>query len=1076
MMYFFNHSTWRFPIGAAAWLVIATVMCINFVAAADSVDNEQLRFFESEVRPLLAEKCWGCHNAEKQKGDLRLDSHTAMIAGGESGAAIEPGNPDESLLIQAIRYESLEMPPSGQLDESQIAVLTKWVSLGAPWPQSNLSIAADSHRFSDEDRNWWAFQPVKRPAVPAVRIASWPLNEIDHFILDRMQSERLSPAPQVDAVALVRRLYFDVVGLPPTPAQVADFVDNQSDNAYQELVEQLLDSKGYGERAARQWLDLVRYADSDGYRADGFRDNAWRYRDYVIKSFNDDKPYDRFVEEQIAGDELFPESIEAQVALGYLRHWVYEWNIRDAPGQWRTIMEDVTDTTADVFLGLGLQCAKCHNHKFDPLLQKDYFRLQAYFAPLVPVDVTVATAAEISQYESALQFWDEKSASIRSEIAALEAPYRELLKERAISRFPEDIQVIARKSRGDQAPYEQQIAYLVRRQVDDEYSRIEAEMKSDEKDRLLDLKRQLEAVKDLRPDPLPTAMGVSDIGPIAPPTFIAKRPDELIEPGIPSILDEQPATIQRGPSKSITTGRRASLAKWMTDPTNPLTTRVIVNRIWQSHFGRGLAANASDFGKLGEAPTHPELLDWLTSEFIDNGWSLKSLHRMILNSATYRQASTHPDYEAYHVIDPLNRYYWRSETRRLQAEQIRDAVLAVSGQLEERGGGPSVMADGNARTIYTRVLRNSPDELLDSFDLPLFFSSSASRNTTTTPVQSLLLINSELMLGHARKLASSIRSESGDVSAQVTRVWNWVYGRQPTDFELEQSIHFFRAQTARINRLQAGDGSRLIETAKMPYRDGQSVRFGLENQELRLAVEDDGVMNVDDFTIETFFELRSVDQGSAVRTLVAKWNGQTTNAGWRFGVTGRGSRRKPQTLVLQMIGQQAAGELSEAALFSDQHVEIDTPYYAAACVTLAKDGQPGTVKFYLKNLSNDDEPLLVAEIEHQVTGGFANGLPLTFGRVDGDKPAVFDGLIDDVRLVMRSLPVDQLLYSAEKVVADTIGYWQFESNPGVMSNSANDTLEIKANGKSIIQLSADETAFVDFCHSLLNSNEFLYVR
>ncbi len=1056
--------------------LLISVAATGYLSADDVVADEQMRFFESEVRPLLAEKCWGCHNEEKQKGELRLDSLSAMLSGGESGPAIVPGKPDESTLIAAIRYESLEMPPAGQLNELQIAVLTKWISLGAPWPEGGASPIATRDRFSDEDRGWWAFQPVTRPAVPQTNNASWPRNEIDHFVLQSLQSAGLTPAPQADRVALVRRLYFDVTGLPPTPEQVAEFVRDPSPDAYEMLVDKLLNSRGYGERAARLWLDLVRYADSDGYRADGFRDNAWRYRDYVIESFNQDKPYDRFVQEQIAGDELFPDDVDAQVALGYLRHWVYEWNIRDAPGQRRTILEDVTDTTADVFMGLGLQCAKCHNHKFDPLLQKDYFRLQAYFAPMLPVEVTVATTDELAAYNVAKRAWDENTAAIRDEIAKLEAPYRATLKNKAIDRFPDEIQVMARKAHAERSPYEVQIAYLVWRQVEAEYNGLEGAMKSEDKDRVLELKRALESLKDLEPKPLPTAMGIADVGMTAPPTFIEKRPDEQIEPGIPSILDDQPAAVHAIDGANPSTGRRTALANWLTDPRNPLTTRVIVNRIWQSHFGRGLAANASDFGKLGEAPTHPELLDWLTSQFIVDGWSVKSLHRRILNSATYRQSTLHPDYAELHTVDPLNRYYWRGDTRRLQAEQIRDAVLTVTGQLDSRKGGPSVMSDGNSRTIYTRVMRNSPDELLDSFDLPLFFSSNASRNTTTTPVQSLLLINSELMLGHARKLAKLVGSLSEELPTQLTAAWIRVYGRTPTDIESSQSMAFVSSQIEQISRLQAAGGNRLIETAKLPYRDGQAVLFSPENPELRLAVKHDDSLNLNDFTIETFFQLRSIDEGAAVRTIVGKWDGNKNTSGWRFGVTGRGSRRKPQTLVLQMMGNTADSEVSEHAVFSDQHVEINKPYYAAASVTLATANRPGTVTFYLKDLANDDEPLLIAEMEHFVTSELANPFPLTLGRISGNKPAPFDGLIDDVRLVKHSMSVDQLLYTAEKMVPDTVGYWQFESEPGVMRSSAETPLDIEANGKAIIKLNPAEAALVDFCHALLNSNEFLYVR
>jgi hypothetical protein len=1049
-------------------------------AKSPVLSDEDMRFFENKVRPLLAERCWSCHGEEKQKGSLRLDSLGAMLQGGESGPSLVPGKPDESLLIEAIRYQSFEMPPMKPLPESEIAILTNWVSKGALWPGSEFTSAKSRSQFDNEDRSWWAIQPIRECVIPSANIGTksgnWARNHIDHFLLDRMQSPGLTPAEESDRFSLIRRLYFDVVGLPPTYKQVEAFVNNESPDAYEELVDALLNSPGYGENAARQWLDLVRYADSDGYRADGFRPNAWRYRDYVIKSFNDDKPYDRFVQEQIAGDELFPDDLEARVALGYLRHWVYEWNIRDAPGQWTTIVEDITDTTADVFMGLGLQCAKCHDHKFDPLLRKDYFRLRAFFAPIMPEESTIATPREIEEFVSEKKKWESKVTEFQSEIETIEAPYRDKLKNRAINRFPEDVQALVRKAAEEQSPYEKQLTHLVMLQVEAEYKGLEGELKADDKDRVLELRRKIESFDELRPMSLPVAITVSDVGPVAPPTFIPKRASENIEPGFPTILEESPATIEAIPEGTGTTGRRATLAKWLTRKDNPLTARVIVNRIWQSHFGRGLAANASDFGRLGEPPTHPELLDWMTGEFVKGGWSLKSLHRLILNSATYRQSTHHVSLSQFQTIDPANRYYWRSDTRRLSAEKIRDAILVTTGQLNNVNSGPALMPDVPCRTIFTRVMRNSPDELLDSFDLPLFFSSNSSRNTTTTPVQSLLLINSETMLAHARKLAQVVKAESSDLRLQLASAWRRIYGRPPSDLELKQSIEFIASQSEMIAAMQAQQDSQVIETAKLPYRTGQAVRFVAENSELKLSIPNAQGMDVCDFTVEAFFQLRSVDGSAAVRTVIGKWDGDRNHAGWGFGVTGHGSRRKPQTLVLQVVGEWLDGTKAEKPIFSDQYVEINKPYYVAASVRLAKDGKPGKVRFHLKDLSNDDEPLLTAEIEHDVVGGFANELPLTIGGLSGAKPRSFDGLVDDVRFVSTALSVDQLLYSAERSIPETIGYWQFESDPGVVRNSANDRNHIHAKGKSIVRLSVSEAALVDFCHSLLNSNGFLYVH
>jgi len=616
----------------------------NAPLLAQDVSPDHAKFFENEVRPLLVKRCYECHSGDEANGDLQGDSLDALLKGGESGPAVIRGKPDESALIDAINYKSVEMPPDEKLDDAEIAVLTRWIAMGAPWPESELNAPLRQRElFDEEDQKWWAIAPLATTKLPDLdaTLVAWARNPIDHFIADRLISQGLAPAPEATKLALVRRLFLDVIGLPPTPEQVDAFVHDQSPDAYEKLVDRLLDSKGYGERAARHWLDLVRYADSDGYRADDFRPHAWRYRDYVIRSFNQNKPFDRFVQEQIAGDELFPEDADAKIALGYLRHWVYEWNIRDARTQWKTILDDATDTTADVFLGLGLQCAKCHNHKFDPLLQKDYFRLQAFLAPIMPHDSVVADPGSVAQHQAKLSVWEEKTTNLRQRIAAIEQPYRDKYRNIAIDRFPEDLIAIARTPIDQRSPGEEQLAYLIQRQVESEYERLDQYLSAEDKEKLVALRRELKEFDDLKPAPLPVAMAVSDVGPTAPSTVMPKRTSEVVEPGVPSILNPKPMEIVP-PESGRTTGRRSALAKWLTEPTNPLSTRVIVNRTWQSHFGRGLAENPSDFGRLGGPPSHPELLDWLTTNFMDAGWNLKSLHRLILLSATYRQSTDNP--------------------------------------------------------------------------------------------------------------------------------------------------------------------------------------------------------------------------------------------------------------------------------------------------------------------------------------------------------------------------------------------------------------------------------------------------
>ncbi|HUQ71094.1 MAG TPA: DUF1549 domain-containing protein, partial [Planctomycetaceae bacterium] len=542
--------------------------------AADPLDPKQVQFFEKEIRPLLAERCWKCHGEGKQQGGLRLDIHANLIAGGESGPTVIPGKPDDSPLIQAVRHESSEMPPDGKLSDKQIAALVKWVETGAGWPGDNRPAGRVRRpgQITEQDRQWWAFQPVQRPEPPSVVGQQWGLNDVDRFIAAKLIAADLQPAPRADKATLIRRVTFDLTGLPPTPQAVAEFVNDASPNAFEQLVNRLLDSPEYGERQARFWLDLVRYADSDGYRADDYRPNAWRYRDYVIQSFNDDKPYDRFLQEQLAGDELFPGDPEALTATGYLRQGIYEYNARDARGQWQVILDDITDTTSDVFLGLGLQCAKCHDHKFDPLLQVDYFRLQAFFAGMLPRDdLTATTAAEREAHAEAMREWNEKTAEIRAQLAEIEAKPRASAAEDAIIKFPDDVLAMIRKPVAERTPYEHQIAELSYRQVTYEWDRIERKLKADEKDRYLALKKELSAFDKIKPPALPAIDAATDLGPHAAEVLIPKRGQEPVAPGYLTILDPEPAAITPIDGNPNTTGRRATLARWLTNPANPLT-------------------------------------------------------------------------------------------------------------------------------------------------------------------------------------------------------------------------------------------------------------------------------------------------------------------------------------------------------------------------------------------------------------------------------------------------------------------------------------------------------------------------
>ena len=600
---------------------------------------------------------------------------------------------------------------------------------------------------------------------------------------------------------MIRRATFDLTGLPPTPEEVDAFLADDTADAYERLIDRLLASPRYGQRWGRHWLDLVRYAESDGYRQDAFRPHAWRYRDYVVRAFNTDKPYDRFLTEQLAGDELDPDDPELRVATGYLRLGTYEYNQRNVRGQWADILNDITDVTGEVFLGLSIGCARCHDHKFDPILQKDYYRLQAFFTPLLPRDdLTLATPRQWADYQAKRAAWKKAAADILRQIEALERPYRDKGTASAIAKFPDEIKAILAKPETDRSLLERQLGALAFRQIAFEHDQVPSLLKGTAKARWDELHEALKRYDDLRPvapDPVLTA---TDLGPVSPPTVIpGDRKQEPIEPGYLSVLDPEPARIEPSPAAPQSTGRRLALARWLSRPDNPLSTRVIVNRVWQYHFGRGLAGTSSDFGRMGESPSHPELLDWLATEFVANGWHIKPLHRLILTSATYRQAAqrSESDLAAGQRIDPENRLLWKRTVQRLDAEEIRDAMLAASGELDPAIGGPSVPTSRPRRTIDTRVIRNSRDALLDAFDAADGTSSTPRRNTTTTATQALLLINGEWALARAKALAARLERlepSSTDDRDRIVLAYRLAFGRQPEPDEIAEAMAFIKRQ------------------------------------------------------------------------------------------------------------------------------------------------------------------------------------------------------------------------------------------------------------------------------------------
>jgi hypothetical protein len=717
---------------------------------------EQLHFFENEIRPLLVKRCQACHGAEKQSGGLRLDSGQAALAGGDSGAAIVPGKPAESLLIEAINYQSLEMPPEAKLPPKEIELLTRWVSGGAAWTPSNVPGAVtvrEQKQITAADRATWAFQKPLRPELPTVQQADWMKTPVDAFILAKLEAAGLTPAKQAEKRTLIRRATFDLLGLPPTPEEVAAFENDRSADAYPRLIDRLLARPEYGERWGRHWLDLVRYAETNGYERDDDKPQAWRYRDYVIRAFNEDKPYDRFVLEQLAGDELQPRTDEAITATAFYRLGVWD----DEPDDTRQAifdgLDDMLSTTGSTFLGLTIGCARCHDHKFDPLLQEDYYSLLAFMR-------------NVTYYGNPKNDNNGGTSAARG--------------------------ILQKLSTGEQT------------------------------------------------------LAVSEAGVEVPPTHILIRgdagtPGREVSPRFVQVLCQNDKAAQPKfsavPPDSPSSHRRLILAKWIASAENPLTARVMVNRLWQHHFGRGIVATPSDFGATGEAPTHPKLLDWLATELVAGGWKLKRMHRLLMLSNVYRQASQ-GNRQAAAGVDADNRLWWHYPLRRLEAEAIRDAILAVSGELKTRLGGPSIYPtlspgvlatqsrpgsgwhtsppeEQGRRSVYIVVKRTLGVPLLDSFDFATPDQPIARRATTTIAPQALILLNGRFMEEQSRAFAARLLKEAPDSrESRITRAFALALGRAPASDEMRLSLGHIEQQQAAFEALQAGETAELQSDAK----------------------------------------------------------------------------------------------------------------------------------------------------------------------------------------------------------------------------------------------------------------------
>ncbi|MGV3486256.1 MAG: PSD1 and planctomycete cytochrome C domain-containing protein, partial [Planctomycetaceae bacterium] len=699
--------------------------------AADGVAAEHDAFFNESVLPILQTHCFKCHADKQEKGGFRLDLRSRLIAGGESGAVIDFESPEESVLLQAIRYEGYEMPPRGKLPEAEIATLEKWVSLGAPYPADRIGDMeeqkpeAPGADVSEQDRQFWSFRPIAKVIPPGM--SGHP---IDAFVDERLMQRKIEPVPPASPRELIRRLSYDLTGLPPSESLQKGFEADPSELHYLKIVDRMLASPAYGERWARHWLDLVRWAETNSYERDGDKPEAWRYRSYVIDSFNRDRPYDEFIAQQLAGDEM-PFSEEAMIATGYYRLGIWDDEPADPKQALYDDLDDLVTVTGQVFLGLTVNCARCHDHKIDPIRQSDYYRLLAFFSGI--------NRFGIRSQESVEEF------SLRP----LVPPSEQTQASKAITEFRQELSRLDKRIHDVERAAKPHLLPVEHQEFMHEVNRVRVLRgyvgKHFTKEEIDAYEADLAARRTLnqnRPREIARALVVTEQGSEARPTFVLTRgnPNAEAEPVVPGFLE----VLGGGDAKVLptsnpaTSGRRSALAKWIVDPqTQPMTARVMANRVWQYHFGRGLVRTPSDFGFSGSPPTHPELLDYLASYLIENDWHLKPLHRLMVTSEVYRRSSRQSD-TAY-AADPENDLFWRFDPRRLSAEEVRDSLLAVSGRLDRRVGGRSMYpfleaevlagqsqpgqgwhqsseADRARRSIYVFTKRSLAVPLLASFD------------------------------------------------------------------------------------------------------------------------------------------------------------------------------------------------------------------------------------------------------------------------------------------------------------------------------------------------------------------------
>ena len=834
-------------------LILTTIFgAIGFVPTLLQAQSDA-EFFSHEIRPIMERTCWNCHGDAVKSSGLDLSSREAALEGGNRGPAIVPGNAEESRLFRQLAgLEGPQMPLGVPLEEEEIEKFRTWINDGAVWdagPATTVAASEFSAFATDvpaSARSYWAFQLPEKAEVPKFEDFQHP---IDSFLEVKRREEAVTAAPRADRLTLLRRAYLDLIGLPPTPEESEEFINDTSPDAWDRLIEKLLASPHYGERWGRHWLDVARYADSDGYEQDVDRSNAWRYRDYVINAFNSDKPHNQFITEQIAGDELDTTTGESRIATGFLRAGPrVNFREKDNPERRWDYLDDVVATVGRGVLGMTIQCARCHDHKFDPILQKDYYSMTASLFGYVETDWPMLPDEQALEYLAKTAEFDDRVSSIREQIREIEQPYlTELKLDRIRNEFPADILEAVLIPEDERTDGQKLLAAQVLT-LGVPRDKVDAAMSEQAKTERETLRDQIATVELQRPEEPPMIEVVTDgdyrytpdragdnvlgcpecrIKMDEPGSFLHDGDGSYEVPPAPFLIRGDP--FSEGPelepdfltvakygsppveiprSNGRTSGRRLALAQWLTSEDNPLTARVWVNRVWHHHFGRGIVSSLDNFGVVGERPTHPELLDWLAVEFMENGWSTKELHRTIMASEAYKMASVYENDEN-SLADLENHLLWKYRPQRLEAEAIRDVIMATSGGIDLSVGGKPIFpyipqeildtavlfgrwdnqADGPEvwrRSLYVYRRRTLSFPFFETFDLPDQNQTINIRNTSTVAPQALTLMNNPFILNQAQLFSDTIEEKVPyDIDQQVAMVYQTALTRPPTEAEAE---------------------------------------------------------------------------------------------------------------------------------------------------------------------------------------------------------------------------------------------------------------------------------------------------